>query len=56
MTNKIENIIFYIFLGIIIIFIFFVIGIMIDFYNDYKCSTTNDNNYFVKNKCERYLK
>lgn len=29
---------------------------MIDFCNDYKCSTTTDINYFIENNCQRYMK
>ena len=26
----------------------------IDFYNDYKCSTTTDVNYYIDNNCRRF--
>lgn len=45
---------------IMIIFILFVIGIfiyeIIDFYNDYQCSTTNNIEWFINNNCMRYIK
>lgn len=28
---------------------------MIDFYNDYKCSTSQDINWFMENNCMRYV-
>lgn len=28
----------------------------IDFYNDYKCSTTTDTKWFTTNNCMRYMK
>lgn len=28
---------------------------IIDFYNDYKCSTTKDINWFMENNCMRYV-
>lgn len=43
---------------IIILFILciiMVIFLLSDFYNDYKCST-RDNEYFKEHNCERYLK
>ena len=27
---------------------------MVDFYNDYKCSTTTDVNYYIDNNCRRF--
>ena len=27
---------------------------LIDFYNDYKCSTTTDVNYYIDNNCRRF--
>lgn len=41
------------------ILIFIGIGILfliefIDFYNDYKCSTTTDVNYYIDNNCRRF--
>lgn len=48
---------------LIIIAIFFILIILglfiyelIDFYNDYQCSTTNDLEWFLKNNCMRYIK
>lgn len=43
----------------IIILTITVIGIYAfikDFYDDYKCSTTNDVEWFMKNNCMRYVK
>lgn len=28
---------------------------MIDFYNDYQCSTSQDINWFMENNCMRYV-
>ena len=28
---------------------------MVDFYSDYKCSTSQDINWFMKNNCMRYV-
>ena len=28
---------------------------IIDFYNDYKCSTSQDINWFMENNCIRYV-
>lgn len=41
------------------ILMFIVLGILfliefIDFYNDYKCSTTTDVNYYIDNNCRRF--
>lgn len=38
-----------------ILFIIILIYLIIDFYNDYKCST-RDNEYFITHNCERYKK
>lgn len=37
---------------LMLILIFFTIGI--DFYNDYQCSTTNDQTYWKEHNCDRY--
>lgn len=29
---------------------------LIDFYNDYQCSTTTDIKWFIDNDCMRYMK
>ena len=41
---------FVIFIIICALFVY----IMIDFYNDYKCSTTTDIRWFLDNNCMRY--
>lgn len=28
---------------------------MVDFYNDYQCSTSQDINWFIENNCMRYV-
>ena len=33
-----------------------IIILIVDFYNDYKCSTTTDISWFIDNKCDRFLK
>lgn len=40
-------------LMVIILGILFLIEI-IDFYNDYKCSTTTDVSYYIDNNCRRF--
>lgn len=43
---------------ILISILMILIGIsysLYDFYNDYKCSTTKDINWFMKNNCMRYV-
>ena len=44
---------------IVIALFFIVLGILfllefIDFYNDYKCSTTTDVSYYIDNNCRRF--
>ena len=29
---------------------------MVDFYNDYQCSTSQDINWFMENNCMRYMR
>lgn len=29
--------------------------ILVDFYNDWKCSTTTDIKWFIENNCQRYM-
>lgn len=31
-------------------------GVLVDFYQDYQCSTTTDIKWFVENNCMRYMK
>lgn len=43
----------------LLILIFIGIGILFllelkEFYNDYKCSTTTDVNYYIDNNCRRF--
>ena len=44
---------------ILISILMILIGIsysLYDFYNDYKCSTTTDINWFIENNCMRYMR
>lgn len=41
-------------IGILMIVSGILYGI-VDFYNDYKCSTTKDINWFMENNCMRYV-
>lgn len=41
-------------IGILMIVPGIIYGI-VDFYNDYKCSTTKDINWFMENNCMRYV-
>lgn len=41
-------------IGILMVISGIIYGI-VDFYNDYKCSTTKDINWFMKNNCMRYV-
>lgn len=45
-------------IAVILLFILLACGIyeMIDFYNDYKCTTTTDIDWFINNNCMRYYK
>lgn len=54
MSEKFENILLGILL--VIIGIIFIVGvyIMIDFKNDYDCSTTTDINWYIEHNCMRY--
>lgn len=54
MSERFENILLGILL--IIIGIIFIVGIyiLIDFKNDYDCSTTNDINWYIEHNCMRY--
>ena len=55
MDKKTENIILIISM-ILVIIITFVIGmVIIDFYKDYQCSTSQDINWFMENNCMRYV-
>lgn len=38
-----------------VIFAFILLWILIDFYNDYQCSTTQDIKWYVDNNCIRYI-
>jgi len=38
------------------LFILGFIALMIDFYNDYQCSTTNDIKYWKTHNCIKYCK
>lgn len=40
---------------VIIILLFLLFYLMIDFYNDYKCSTTTDIKWFNENNCIKYF-
>ena len=40
---------------IIVIFAFILLWILIDFYNDYQCSTTQDIKWYVDNNFIRYI-
>ena len=54
--EKLEKIILSISAILFIVFIILLIIIFIDFRNDYKCSTTNDPDYFIKHNCIRYFR
>ena len=54
MTDKIIDIIFWSFILVIIAFVIFIIWIIIDFKNDYDCSTTTDVDWYVEHNCMRY--
>lgn len=59
MIKKIKNnnlIILYALLFICIYFMIIGICILDDFYNDYRCSTTNDVEWFKNHNCIRYVK
>lgn len=49
-----KNNIILIIVGIIIIIMAIVYQI-IDFYNDYQCSTSQDINWFMENNCIKYV-
>lgn len=62
MFNFILGLMIGIFIGImlmefikIVIFAFILLWILIDFYNDYQCSTTQDIKWYVDNNCIRYI-
>lgn len=56
MKEKFVNIIITLFiLMIIVLGILFLIELK-DFYDDYKCSTTTDVNYYIDNNCRRFEK
>ena len=40
-------------LCLLVLIIFMIV--VVDFYNDYKCSTTTDPEYFKENNCIRYF-
>lgn len=57
MKNNIERLeyaIFVILITFIIVFTIIVIYVLIDFKNDYKCSTTSDSNWYIEHNCMRY--
>ena len=41
---------------IVLMFIIFIVAVTIDFYNDYKCSTTNSMEYWESHNCIKYCK
>ena len=53
MKNKIVKILVITGSGIIILGV--VVMFIQDFYNDYKCSTSQDINWFMENNCMRYV-
>lgn len=54
--EKIGDITLIILLSIIGIFMCIMIAVLIDFYNDYQCSTTTDLEYWESHNCIRYCK
>lgn len=54
--EKIGDITLIILLSIIGIFMCIMIAVLIDFYNDYQCSTTTDWEYWESHNCIRYCK
>ena len=51
--NRIKIVIALFILMVIILGILFLLE-FIDFYNDYKCSTTTDVSYYIDNNCRRF--
>ena len=51
-----DNILFFIICSALFLLILFIGLYWIDFYNDYKCSTTTDPSYWLKHNCVRYCK
>ena len=39
----------------VVMLVSWIIYEMVDFYNDYKCSTSQDINWFMENNCMRYV-
>ena len=54
MKEKFVNIIITLFILMIIVLGILLLIEFIDFYNDYKCSTTTDVNYYINNNCRRF--
>ena len=55
MLKNLKSILLILLILIIFGFICFVIYVLIDFRNDYLCSTTTDINYFNEHNCIRYF-
>lgn len=51
-----DDILFFIICSALFILTFIIFLIGTNFYNDYKCSTTTDPNYWVEHNCIRYCK
>lgn len=39
----------------LLIYVIWIVYILVDFYNDWKCSTTTDINWFIENNCQKYM-
>ena len=52
--NKFEKIMIGLILTILAILMCLFIYVMIDFKNDYDCSTTTDIDWYIKHNCMRY--
>lgn len=52
--EKIDNILVIIACSVVAIFFIIMIFVIVDFKNDYDCSTTNNPNWYIEHNCQRY--
>lgn len=52
--EKIDNILVIIACSVVAIFFIIMIYVIVDFKNDYDCSTTNDAEWYIEHNCQRY--
>ena len=52
--ERFDNILVIIACSVVAIFFIIMIFVIVDFKNDYDCSTTYDPNWYIEHNCQRY--